>query len=53
VRSGQPDLMLPPLTAVVTSFVQEHLDPEHDPVEGMLGQVGSIAAGCSRSVNST
>lgn len=32
------DLPLPPLTAVVTNFIQEHLDPNHDPVEGMLGQ---------------
>lgn len=34
------DIELPPLTAVVTEFVQAHLDPEHDPVEGMLGMVG-------------
>ena len=25
------------LHAVVTDFPQEHLDPAHDPVEGMLG----------------
>lgn len=30
---------IPPLTAVVTDFLQEHMDPEHDPVEGMLGMV--------------
>jgi len=30
-------LPLPPLYAVVSDFPQEHLDPEHDPVEGMLG----------------
>lgn len=28
---------LPPLTAIVTDFPQEHIDPQHDPVEGMLG----------------
>jgi len=26
-----------PLHAIVTDFPQEHLDPSHDPVEGMLG----------------
>ncbi|KAL3926290.1 MAG: hypothetical protein SGARI_005656, partial [Bacillariaceae sp.] len=30
-------LALPQLTAAVTSFPQEHIDPSHDPVEGMLG----------------
>ena len=30
-------LKLPPLHAVVTDFPQEHLDPRHDPVEGMIG----------------
>lgn len=34
---GSDELPLPPLTAVVTSFPQEHLDEDHDPVEGMLG----------------
>lgn len=34
---GADWLPLPPLTAVVTDFLQEHMDPEHDPVEGMLG----------------
>ena len=34
---GAEALRLPPLTAVVTDFVQSHLDPAHDPVEGMLG----------------
>ena len=38
---GTKPLELPPLTAVVTDFAQEHLDPQHDPVEGMLGMVGS------------
>ena len=33
---GDP-LDLPKLTAVVTGFPQEHIDPVHDPVEGMLG----------------
>ena len=28
---------LPPLHAVITDFPQEHIDPAHDPVEGMLG----------------
>lgn len=31
------ELALPPLHAVVADFPQEHLDPSHDPVEGMLG----------------
>jgi hypothetical protein len=26
-----------PLNAIVTDFPQEHMDPAHDPVEGMLG----------------
>lgn len=30
-------LPLPVLAAVVTDFPQEHMDPSHDPVEGMLG----------------
>lgn len=30
-------LPLPELHAVVTDFPQEHMDPKHDPVEGMLG----------------
>lgn len=34
---GADGIDLPPLNAVVTDFVQEHMDPEHDPVEGMLG----------------
>eukprot|EP00536_Pseudo-nitzschia_multiseries_P004807 jgi/Psemu1/189006/e_gw1.83.99.1 len=34
---GSPPLDLPKLTAVITSFPQEHIDPSHDPVEGMLG----------------
>ena len=32
--SGPP---LPKLTAVITDFPQEHIDPAHDPVEGMVG----------------
>lgn len=28
---------LPKLTAVITDFPQEHIDPAHDPVEGMVG----------------
>jgi hypothetical protein len=35
--ASQDQLPLPNLTAVVTPFPQEHLDPAHDPVEGMLG----------------
>ena len=35
--SAEERLELPPLTAIVTDFPQEHLDPRHDPVEGMLG----------------
>lgn len=31
------ELALPTLAAVVTDFPQEHIDPKHDPVEGMLG----------------
>eukprot|EP00798_Chlamydomonas_sp_ICE-L_P026402 gene26402-17499_t len=30
-------LALPPLSAAVLNFLQEHLDPSHDPVEGMIG----------------
>jgi predicted aspartyl protease len=33
---GEP-LKLPVLHAVITDFPQEHIDPEHDPVEGMIG----------------
>eukprot|EP00241_Pyramimonas_parkeae_P016396 CAMPEP_0114313272 /NCGR_PEP_ID=MMETSP0059-20121206/21005_1 /TAXON_ID=36894 /ORGANISM="Pyramimonas parkeae, Strain CCMP726" /LENGTH=455 /DNA_ID=CAMNT_0001437973 /DNA_START=186 /DNA_END=1554 /DNA_ORIENTATION=+ len=31
------ELPLPKLHAFVTDFPQEHMDPDHDPVEGMLG----------------
>jgi hypothetical protein len=31
------ELPLPQMNAVITDFPQEHLDPSHDPVEGMLG----------------
>ena len=37
VGDGSSGLDLPKLTAVITSFPQEHIDPAHDPVEGMLG----------------
>ena len=30
-------LPLPTLHAIITDFPQEHIDPAHDPVEGMLG----------------
>jgi hypothetical protein len=30
-------LEMPKLTAVITDFPQEHIDPAHDPVEGMVG----------------
>lgn len=33
---GRP-LTLPVLHAVVTDFPQEHVDPAHDPIEGMVG----------------
>lgn len=36
-RGSREELQLPPLHAVVQGFPQEHLDPGHDPVEGMLG----------------
>jgi hypothetical protein len=36
-QPGATTLPLPPLYAVVTDFPQEHIDPQHDPVEGMLG----------------
>ena len=29
--------VLPKLNAVITDFPQEHIDPAHDPVEGMVG----------------
>ena len=31
------NLPLPELHAIVTDFPQEHIDPKHDPIEGMLG----------------
>ncbi|CAJ1936686.1 unnamed protein product [Cylindrotheca closterium] len=31
------DLVLPKLHALIVDFPQEHIDPAHDPVEGMLG----------------
>eukprot|EP00957_Ditylum_brightwellii_P043998 3339046-Ditylum_brightwellii.AAC.1 len=34
--NGRTSLPLPPLHAVVTDFVQEHIDPDHN-VEGMIG----------------
>lgn len=30
-------LIVPDLHAIVTDFPQEHLDPKHDPIDGMLG----------------
>lgn len=36
-NDGSTELPLPKLRAVVTDFPQEHIDPAHDPVEGMLG----------------
>ena len=36
-QPGASELPLPSLYAVVTDFPQEHIDPQHDPVEGMLG----------------
>ena len=35
-RDGEA-LPVPKLHAIVTDFPQEHLDPKHDPIEGMLG----------------
>ncbi|KAG7355088.1 aspartyl protease [Nitzschia inconspicua] len=37
IAGENEDLALPQLIAAVTSFPQEHIDPNHDPVEGMLG----------------
>eukprot|EP00882_Tetradesmus_deserticola_P001300 GHRQ01001405.1.p1 GENE.GHRQ01001405.1~~GHRQ01001405.1.p1 ORF type:complete len:396 (+),score=134.85 GHRQ01001405.1:46-1233(+) len=34
---GASELPLPPMNAVVLDFPQAHLDPQHDPVAGMLG----------------
>lgn len=34
---GSDELPLPTLHAIITDFPQEHIDPAHDPVEGMLG----------------
>jgi len=34
---GQTEFRLPTLTAVVSDFPMEHIDPLHDPVEGMIG----------------
>ncbi len=36
-NSAANELPLPQLNAVITDFPQEHIDPAHDPVEGMLG----------------
>jgi hypothetical protein len=36
--SSQQLLPLPEMHASVQDFPQEHIDPKHDPVEGMLGQ---------------
>jgi Aspartyl protease len=33
----QQELSLPTLHAVITDFPQEHIDPKHDPIEGMIG----------------
>jgi predicted aspartyl protease len=35
--SNGSELPLPNLHAVITDFPQEHIDPAHDPVEGMIG----------------
>jgi hypothetical protein len=35
-RDGE-SLNVPELHAIVTDFPQEHIDPKHDPIEGMLG----------------
>jgi hypothetical protein len=37
IAGERGDLPLPQLMAAVTPFPQEHIDPAHDPVEGMLG----------------
>jgi hypothetical protein len=37
IGDGSNGLALPKLTAVITNFPQEHIDPTHDPIEGMLG----------------
>lgn len=36
-KDGKNEITLPTLHAVITDFPQEHIDPTHDPVEGMLG----------------
>lgn len=35
---GAAAFPLPEMHAIVTDFPQEHIDPGHDPIEGMLGQ---------------
>ncbi len=37
VTTNKPGPYLPKLNAVITDFPQEHIDPAHDPVEGMVG----------------
>ena len=37
VGDGASGPELPKLTAVITDFPQEHIDPAHDPIEGMVG----------------
>ena len=44
---GAEDLELPSLSAVVTDFLQQHMDPAHDPVEGMLGMVRGACHQCA------
>lgn len=36
--NGSGGVALPELHASVLDFPQEHIDPQHDPIEGMLGQ---------------
>ena len=37
IGAGNNELPRPTLHAIITDFPQEHIDPAHDPVEGMLG----------------
>lgn len=34
----------------MTDFLQEHMDPEHDPVEGMLGMVSDHGRGVRKAM---
>jgi hypothetical protein len=38
-RMDALELPLPNLHAIITEFPQIHIDPAHDPIEGMIGMI--------------